>query len=359
MKKIFINRKAELQKLSNGLKRGRDYVLVAPRRYGKTTLSLKVLEEIKQGDNYIIIDIDLMTYSGGSIRSIAECILEKTLNALGMLGKLRRMWHQTNVTFNLKVKYQDLEIEPLFHVYKNADEWTLLEESLQLFEKVAIQTKKKVIVFFDEFGELYSLGERIIKVFRSVIQRHEHVSYLFSGSQETVMNKIFLDKTGAFYRFGELVYLKELNIEDVYKYLIDKFPLNNHITGIFDMKILDEVVSTLKGHPYYTAQVVEFFEDNPNCNFEQLYNFLNVELLNRERAYLELQIQKLNDDKQYAVELLRILSLELNPFTELSFILKPNISRTLKYLENSGYIRKESRGQYIVTDPLMIKLLLD
>lgn len=180
--KIFVNRKTELQKLSDGLKRGRDYVLVAPRRYGKTTLSLKVLDIIKQDDNYIIIDIDLMTYSGGSIRSIAECILEKTLNALGMFGKLRRMWHQTNITFNLKVKYQELELEPLFHVYKNADEWTLLEESLQLFEKVAIKTKKRVIVFFDEFGELYALGERIIKVFRYVIQRHTNVSYLFLNS---------------------------------------------------------------------------------------------------------------------------------------------------------------------------------
>lgn len=164
MKSVFINRKSEIQKLSDGLRKGRDYVLVAPRRYGKTMLSLQVLDILRQDNKYIIIDIDLMTYSGGSIRSIAECILEKTLNALGILGKLRRMWHQTNITFNLKVKYQDLEIEPLFHVYKNADEWTLLEESLQLFEKIALKTEKQVIVFFDEFGELYSLGERIIKV---------------------------------------------------------------------------------------------------------------------------------------------------------------------------------------------------
>ncbi|MFN7094076.1 MAG: hypothetical protein ACK4M7_01815, partial [Burkholderiales bacterium] len=33
------------------------------------------------------------------------------------------------------------------------------------------------------------------------------------------MNKIFVDYLGAFYRFGELIYLKELDNEDIYKYI--------------------------------------------------------------------------------------------------------------------------------------------
>ncbi len=37
-------------------------------------------------------------------------------------------------------------------------------------------------------------------------------------------NSIFLDKSGAFYRFGEVLYLKELNKEDVYQYLVENFP---------------------------------------------------------------------------------------------------------------------------------------
>ena len=150
---------------------------------------------------------------------------------------------------------------------------------------------------------------------------------------------------------------KELNIEDIYKYLIETFPLKK--TDEIDMRMLDEIIATLKGHPYYTSQVIEFFEDNPQCDFEQLYDFIHTELIDREKAYLELQIQKLNDDKQYAVEILRILALELNPFTELSFIQKSNTSRTLKYLENSGFVRKEARGQFLITDPLLTMLLLN
>src|SRR3990167_4406301 len=166
MKKLFINRKTELENLVNGLKIGTDFILVAPRRFGKTALAVKALDEISKDKNYIVVDIDLMKYSGGSIRSIAECVIEKTLNALGLKGKLRKIWREVDFSFSLKVKYQELEIEPLLRLFRErGDEWALLEDALELAEKIAKQTKKHLVVFYDEFGELYYLGERVIKLF--------------------------------------------------------------------------------------------------------------------------------------------------------------------------------------------------
>lgn len=157
---LFINRKKELKKLEDGLKRGNNYILIAPRRFGKTSLAKKILSNLEQDNNYLVIKIDFMTYSGGSVRSIAEAIIEKLLNSLGVAGKLRRIWSTLSVKFSLKVKYHDLEIEPLLQMFRTGDEWVLLEEALCLIEKIAIKEKKRLIVFFDEFGELHSLGER-------------------------------------------------------------------------------------------------------------------------------------------------------------------------------------------------------
>ncbi|MFN8770180.1 MAG: AAA family ATPase [Neisseriaceae bacterium] len=358
MKDLFINRKSELSLLISGLKSINDYILVAPRRYGKTVLALKVLDEIRKDKNFIVVDIDLMFYSGGSIKSIAEGIIEKILNALGLKGKLRQMWHDLDFNFRVKLKYQDLEIEPLLNLFKEGDEWSLLENALNLAEKVAIKENKIVVMFYDEFGELASLGDRVIKAFRSVLQRHKHVSYLFAGSQETVMNKIFLDKSGAFYRFGELIYLKELDKQDVFNYILETYPLV-HIdrNEIKDLTILDTIIHGLNGHPYYTAQAIKFLELNKtNCTLQRYFEFLYDELLVRERGYLSQQLLAIKG-KQYALDILRMIAMKINPYAELKDIREQNIYRLLKWLENSGYIRKESRGVYYILDPLLTLLI--
>jgi AAA+ ATPase superfamily predicted ATPase len=359
IKDIFINRKQELSELVNGLKLGSDFVLVAPRRFGKTALSIKVLEEIGLDKNYIIVDIDLMKYSGGSIKNLAESIIEKILNALGIKGKLRRIWRELDFAFSVKVKYQDLEIEPLLQLVRHddSDEWAILEEALNLAQKIAEQTKKHLVVFYDEFGELYSMGERVINLFRSVLQRHTKVSYLFAGSQETIMNKIFLDKSGAFYRFGELIYLKELERKDVYEYILSAYPQTDQKPQLKDATLLEAILDELKGHPYYTAQVIAHLERHKNATLENYYQFLYHDLFEREEAYFALQVSKIKQ-KHHALDIIRSIALGFNPYTE-SNLREQNVYTILTYLQESGFIRKESRGCYVITDPLLERFLID
>lgn len=355
MKNLFINRKLELEKLSSGLKKHKDYVLIAPRRFGKTALSQKVLEQLSNQQKCITISIDLMSYTSGSIQSVAECIIEKSLNALGFAGKLRKFWNNLDFTMKIRMKYHDLEIEPLLSMFKHNNEWALLEEALQLPEKIAKKENIPVIVFYDEFGELHKQGIRIIELFRSVIQQHKKVSYLFAGSQETIMNKIFLEKSGAFYRFGEIIQLRELDKEDIYQYIVSKYPkLGLHDSEQF--KIIDTLISILNGHPYYTAMAIDFFEEHPTCKYEQFVAFLTQDLLERERPLLEQQLIEISK-KQHATDTLRIISMGLNPYSELKPVSQSQIYTTIRYLENGGYIQKEQRGVYKPTDPLLAMLL--
>jgi len=128
-------------------------------------------------------------------------------------------------------------------------------------------------------------ADRVIKVFRSVVQHHEEVSYLFAGSQETLMNKIFLDKSGAFYRFGELIYLKELTQSDVFTYIAETYPKINP-------EVISEILDLLKGHPYYTSIVLGYFVSNPEMftDVKSFYQYIRTVLVPQEEAYLELQI---------------------------------------------------------------------
>lgn len=345
----FINRKSELKYLTSGLKHGNDYVLIAPRRFGKTSLAKKVLQEINQDNNYLTIHIDLMFYSGGSVKSIAEGIINSCLNALGVSGKIRQLWRQVDFSVNLKLNYGDLGLEPIIQLFKESekeDDWRLLEEALALPEKIAYKKKKKVVVFYDEFGEIDYFAKRVIKVFRSVIQHHEEVSYLFAGSQETLMNNIFLDKSGAFYRFGELITLKELTKSDVFNYVAD-----NHPT--MKPEIISEILELLNGHPYYTSRILNYFTSNPEMftDLNEFYKYIRTILIPQEEGYLELQVLKIKE-RINALDIMRVLSLKLNPYTELQ-LKEQQVYSTLRTLEIGGYIRKENRGLYVITDALL------
>ncbi|MBY0379131.1 MAG: hypothetical protein K2P99_01880 [Burkholderiales bacterium] len=351
MKDIFINRKEELKLLTNGLRQINDYVLIAPRRFGKTSLAFKILEQFYNDKKYIIIHLDLMYHSGGTIRGVAEAIIEKSFNALGLKGRLRNIWHDLSFNLELKVKYNDLEIEPMLKLTTSEDEWQLLEYALNLPEKIAIKEKKTAIVFYDEFGELELLGERAIKAFRSVIQLHKHVSYLFAGSQETIMKSIFTNIKGAFYKFGTIILLTELNKKDLYEFLVELLPelLNNEIN------LIDVLINDLQGHPYYTSEVIKYFLLNKDkCNVKYYSEYVYNTLYNQSKLMLDPQIQLLKK-KQHALDILRLIIEKANPYEYQ--IKEQNIYHILQFLTRDGYIKRVEKGKYTVIDPMLARII--
>ena len=73
-------------------------------------------------------------------------------------------------------------------------------------DPLAGKHRKKMICAFDEFGDVSKLdGDKIVKLFRSVIQNHKNTSCIFSGSYESVMNAMFIKKNAPFSRFARSV----------------------------------------------------------------------------------------------------------------------------------------------------------
>jgi hypothetical protein len=348
VKELFIDRKEYLGSLTHGLKNGKDYILIAPRRFGKTTLAQKILEDIARDPDCLTIHIDIMRYSG-SIQSVAEGIVENCLNALGFIGRLKFLLKQIEFSFKLKVKYGDLEIEPLLQLIRDKnDEWLLLEQALALPEKIALKYNKKVIVFFDEFGELFYLGERVIKVFRSVIQLQKKVNYLFAGSQETLMTKMFVEKSGAFYRFGNLIFLKDLDRDEILLYLTE---MN------LPYEIIEIILHKFNCHPYYTSKIIKDLVIEPRHakSIDTFLAYINNVLIHQENGYLELQLQKIKE-KSHALDVMVNLSMRLDPYSGLN-INKQAAYTALKNLENGGFITKIEKAKYVIADPLLAMYL--
>ena len=339
---IFINRKKELEIIPKGLKMGQSYVIIAPRRYGKTTLIRKI---IQQFDDKTTIYIDIMRHSN-SLNELTQAIIDSCLKNLGIAGQIKQLINKINLKIYIKMKIQELELETIIYNLEKNDEFTAFAEALELPEKLAKKFNKNWVVVFDEIGELQNVNTQAIKVLRSVIQLHKKVSYLFAGSQETLMNDIFISMKGAFYRFGIIYKLNELDIPDVLEFF-KKNLLN------IDSSVISYIIDNFQGHPYYTTNLfyrISLVNDKHLDKTLDLGDLKKIieELIFDESHYLEDQVLKLNKSKD-SISVLKSL---IDKDETLYPITRQRKYVILKSLVRSGYVRKIN-SQYELTDPLL------
>jgi hypothetical protein len=75
----------------------------------------------------------------------------------------------------------------------------LIDLALTAMERIAQKDKRRLIVLIDEFHE----GDRpggtaLLKQLRSIMQRQQAASYLFLGSEPSLMQTVFADRGQAF-----------------------------------------------------------------------------------------------------------------------------------------------------------------
>jgi hypothetical protein len=81
-------------------------------------------------------------------------------------------------------------------------------EAMGHAEGLAGRKGRKLVVIIDEFSDLVKYnGETLEKAMRSEIQQHQHIGYILSGSEESVMLSLTKDRKRAFYKLGRIMEL--------------------------------------------------------------------------------------------------------------------------------------------------------
>lgn len=240
----FIDREQEIKDFSTWLKSGQSLVVYSPRRYGKTSLILKLLHNLHEdGFSYIYVDF----FKINSRRRFAEFYYseiikqmpswEKALRKIASLTKkIRPVVSLDNQGLpNVSVRFED----------NSRDED--LTELFDLPQKLA--GKKPWIVVFDEFQEVEKLdGENFEKELRACAIHHDKVSYVFMGSKMNMLLNIFTHRSRPFYQFGKIVELRKIPSEILTHFIESGFKN----TGIkFLPGISDIIIKTTEAIPHY------------------------------------------------------------------------------------------------------------
>ncbi|MCJ7448582.1 MAG: ATP-binding protein [Bacteroidales bacterium] len=237
----FTDREDELTKIGSYLKSENHLILISPRRFGKTSLIRKLLNESRR--RYVYLDMQLVI----SEEDFASQLL-KRIYRIFPLQKLKGYIKSFRLIPSVILNPVTGEVEITFK--PGSKDLAPLEDVLNLIEKLGKESEK-IIVVLDEFQDIFRINSGLDRMLRSVIQNHRNINYVFMGSSESMIRDIFEKKDSSFYRFGSLITLGKIPEEKFRLFLEYRF------TGfVKEAGPVSEAILNISGsHPYYTQQL--------------------------------------------------------------------------------------------------------
>ena len=239
----FTDRVNELAQIKQMLDSENHLVLISPRRFGKSSLVARALQQLGRPS----ITIDLMKVL--NVEDFASQILRQVFRVY-KFEKVKHLLKHFRVvptlSYNPVTEGMDVSFVP--SVGKPS---AMLEDSLELLEKVS-SAKNRLIVVFDEFQEVNSIDKTLARQLRAIMQRQKGLNYVFMGSQESMMEEIFEKKKSPFFHFGERMNLKKIPYEDFYAYIENRLP---NMPAAQKATVTEDILKFTDVHPYYTQQL--------------------------------------------------------------------------------------------------------
>lgn len=247
--KDLAGRDKEKKRTKQLLKSGQSVVLYGPRRIGKTSIALTVLDELKS-EGLFTGHADI--FESATLSILSQRIVETTLANKKLAQTIQSLKNGLSAAISkIEIKQVVNEFEWILKFAEpnvKADE--LLSSALDFPERFSKKYGANMIMFIDEIGDIDKFnGGDFIKLMRSKLQLHTNVTYLFAGSHESVIENIFIKSSGPFYRFAQLSAIDTIEKESFKLFLKRKF---DEAGLIVEEPVLHDLLEITSGHPYYT-----------------------------------------------------------------------------------------------------------
>ncbi len=253
----FVGRQTELAALVTDLQAGINVVLIAPRRYGKSSLVIRALERLAELDVLTAyVDLERTPSKERLAAHLARAIHE------GLLGRAEQALQRATDWFSeLRVRPRISLTEagkPAFEFIGSAPQIDIdatIEQLLELPERAAREHDKRVVVVFDEFQQVLQLDPTLPALMRSVFQRQDHVAHVFLGSRQRLLRNVFAERRQPLYRLARPMSLGPIAAEDFTPFIRARFAGARSQIRAEAVGLLLEITA---GHPNDTQELAHF-----------------------------------------------------------------------------------------------------
>lgn len=236
----LIDREQEAVRLLELAEGGHNTRLQGPRRYGKTSILKRVLQDAeKAGCRAVYVDFLAVTTSAEVARRLQEAYDGSLKGSVGqMYSRLRRSWRGR---LSAAPGGIGMELEPT-----GADAMQELADLLDLPARILASTGQRTIVVFDEFQDFLRAPGELDGVLRSKMQGHpDAASYIFCASESALLESRFSDRRKPLFDQARPLYLAPLADLDLGDYIVARFSKTHRDVG----SALDPLLELARGHP--------------------------------------------------------------------------------------------------------------
>jgi len=240
----LLDRDVETELLLSHADEGNNSRLVAPRRYGKTSLLRRVVHDGRKA-GWATVYVDF--FGVLTLADIAQRI--ERAYAEQLEGRLASWFSGVRRRLKPVLRAGGGTLPAAVEIGLSAQAEPGLLERLALPRLLHERHGKRTLVVLDEFQDVLAAKDRADVTIRSEIQHHGNAaSYVFAGSQVGMMRQLFSDRRRAFYGQTIQVELPPLPSDRVADYLAARFAEGDRNIG----SALDPLLEVAQGHPQRT-----------------------------------------------------------------------------------------------------------
>jgi hypothetical protein len=347
----MIDRTREIAELIDSADGGHSVCLYAPRRFGKTSLLRSVLSDADRRLNMIPVLVDLseiLSHADFAIR------LEQAYRALR--GPVARVLAGLLPEVGLIIGLQGVSLSAGGKRATAPDPLRTIHDLLDLPRKLFERTGRRALIVFDEFQELLAL-DGMDGVLRSHIQHHtEAATYFYSGSEPSMLQSLFADRTRPLYGQAKQMRLGLLPADEATEDLEARFRAGGRDPGA----VLGELVAVMNGHPQRVMLLAHCLWDEVSTSnssgttaltaaFEAMIRQLDTEmratwdgLSVNERRVLSALAYDLSPQEGAALRLMGLRSASA-------------AQRATQSLERRAFVERDSDGRPMIVDPVLAR----
>jgi uncharacterized protein len=243
----FCNREQERKILNQNITHTEHTVLLAPRRYGKTSLATKVMDEIRI--HHAWVELFSATSFESAERKIAlavgELLYMLAPNLKKMELNLKHFFKKMNPEIILSSFSQKVVLYPLENPIES------ITEVLIQLDRYACKLHKHAVIVLDEFQQIAEIknGYAIEACIRQAVERSQAITYIFSGSNRRMLADMFGQSSRPLYKLCKLLSLDRITFES-YEVFIQKAAQQKWRTRL-DGDVFKEIMIATERHPYY------------------------------------------------------------------------------------------------------------